>query len=96
MTVGDLSDPSAVEKALAEFDRLGRRAFLKKYGYGMAHSWMVVKDGRECDSKAIVGAAHGYEFGEPLRYDEFSGGASGIHLPIQSEVVRHGRGCSLT
>ena len=46
MTVGDLSDPSAVEKALAEFDRLGRRAFLKKYGYGMAHSWMVVKDGR--------------------------------------------------
>ena len=74
MTVGDLSDPAAVEEALSEFDRIGREAFLEKYGYGMAHSWVVIKHGREYDSKAIAGAAHGYQFGQPLRYDEFTGG----------------------
>ena len=62
MTVGDLSDPAAVEEALAGFDRIGRKAFLEKYGYGIALSWVVIKDGREYDSKAIAGAAHGYQF----------------------------------
>ena len=33
--------------------------------------------GGECDSKAIVGAAHGYELGEPLRYDEIFGRSVG-------------------
>ena len=28
----------------------------------MALSWVVIKDGREYDSKAIAGAAHGYQF----------------------------------
>jgi hypothetical protein len=74
LTVGDLSDPSAVQEAIDEFDRLGREAFLEKYSFGPSASYVIVQNGREYPSKAIVGAAHGYQFDAPLRNVEFSGG----------------------
>jgi len=66
-------------QAVAEHDRLGRDRFLEKYGFGRARSYRLVVDGRTYDSKAIVGAAHGYLPGrEPLAAADFSGGAATV------------------
>lgn len=74
----DLSDRSAVLKAIAEFDALGRSAFLKKYGYGKALTFLLIHNGRQYDSKAIVGAAYQHQFGKPLRNTDFSGGRASV------------------
>jgi len=66
-------------QAVAEYDRLGQNRFLEKYGFGAARSYRLVVDGRAYDSKAIVGAAHGYLPGrEPLTAGDFSGGAATV------------------
>ena len=57
-----LSDVTAdgVERAIAEFDRLDRDAFLAKHGFGKARGYALIRGERRYDSKAIVGVAHGY------------------------------------
>ncbi|MBP2049293.1 hypothetical protein J2Z21_002224 [Streptomyces griseochromogenes] len=66
-----------VSKAIEEYDRLGRDAFLRRYGFGRARRYLLLCGGRHYDSKAIVGAAHGYVPGlQPLAAGEFSGGAA--------------------
>jgi 5-methylcytosine-specific restriction protein A len=47
-------------QAVAEYDRLGQGRFLEKYGFGAARWYWLVVDGKTYDSKAIVGAAHGF------------------------------------
>ncbi|MDB4985055.1 MAG: hypothetical protein JWN04_233, partial [Myxococcaceae bacterium] len=42
MALADLTDPSAVAAALAEFRKLGRQAFLKRYGFGRARSYWLL------------------------------------------------------
>jgi 5-methylcytosine-specific restriction enzyme A len=74
MGLRDVTDPTAVKRAMVEFDQLGRSAFLSKYGFGSARSYFLVEDGRRYDSKALIGAAHGFQHGTPLRASEFSGG----------------------
>ncbi|WP_380880054.1 HNH endonuclease [Sphingomonas sp. DBB INV C78] len=66
----------AVLAALKEYDQLGQRAFLKKYGYKPARTYRLWHDNKPYDSKAIAGAAFGYLPGNPapLRFNEFSGG----------------------
>jgi 5-methylcytosine-specific restriction enzyme A len=73
--LSDLTEP-AVLGALAEFDKLHRDDFLKKYGFGRSRGYFINYQGRAYDSKAIAGAAHGYVGGglKPLRASEFSGG----------------------
>lgn len=44
----------SVLKTVAEHDVLGREAFLSKYGFGEARSYVLVHEGREYDSKAIA------------------------------------------
>ncbi|MCK5712276.1 MAG: (2Fe-2S)-binding protein, partial [Hyphomicrobiaceae bacterium] len=56
----------AVEKAIDECDSRGPDEFLSKYGFGHARQYVLVYEGREYYSKAIVGAAHGY-LGEGYR-----------------------------
>jgi 5-methylcytosine-specific restriction protein A len=66
-------------QAVAEYDRLGQDRFLEKYGFGAARSYWLVVDGKAYDSKAIVGAAHGFLPGqEPLAAADFSGGAATV------------------
>jgi 5-methylcytosine-specific restriction enzyme A len=66
-------------QAVAEYDRLGQDRFLEKYGFGMARSYRLVVDGKTYDSKAVVGAAHGFLPGrEPLAAADFSGGAATV------------------
>lgn len=66
----------SVLQALAECDALGRDTFLAKHGYRKSNAYVLVHEGREYDSKAILGVAFGYEYDTaPLTSDEFSGGA---------------------
>jgi len=86
--LGDLT-ASAVESAIDEFGRIGREAFLAKYGFGPAQDFFIVQDGKSYDSKAIAGAAHGYLPGaEPLRADEFSGGEATVVRRLRLLGVR--------
>jgi 5-methylcytosine-specific restriction enzyme A len=83
MALSDLTE-SAVNKAIEEFDHLGRDTFLKKYGFAKARSYVLHKDGHEYDSKAIAGAAHGYLPGyAALRPNEFSGGEATVRRTLE-------------
>jgi hypothetical protein len=86
MAFTDLRDPDSVSKAIAEFDHRGREGFLTHYGFGKSRDYFLVQNGRFYDSKAIVGAAHGYEFPElgPLRPRDFSGGDSTVRPKLES------------
>lgn len=77
-TVGQLSSQSAVHRALAEFDSLGREEFLRRNGFGKAKAWYLLKDGKHYDSKAIVGVALRYEYGTGLRSADYRGGVGSV------------------
>lgn len=77
VSYADLTDRNAVESALDEFDRLGRRAFLEKYGYGEARDYFLVTDEGRYDSKAIFAAAYEAQHGVAVANDEISGGRAG-------------------
>ncbi len=77
MVLSDL-DREMVLAAIEEYDRLGRDAFLERYGYRGARDYFIIHDGRQYDSKAIVGVAHRGVSGRPLRASEFSGGAATV------------------
>ena len=86
MGLMDINSRQAVLSAVAEYDRLGQPDFLKKYGFGRAREYLLIVDGREYDSKAIVGAAHGYQFPQdgPLRAGKFNGGAATVQRLLES------------
>ena len=64
-----------VEQAIIEFNRLGRRAFLSKSGFGQARGYFLFRGGRRYDAKAVVGVAHGYDRPDigPLLPQDLSG-----------------------
>jgi hypothetical protein len=67
---------SGVTRAIQEYDQIGQSAFLDKYAFGPARRYFLVYEGRQYDSKAIMGAAHGYDHPSlgPLKAADFSGG----------------------
>ena len=48
-----LSDVTAqgVERAMVEFDRLGRKVFLARFGFGQARGYFLIRGERRYDSK---------------------------------------------
>jgi MoxR-like ATPase len=76
----DLIDRESILKALSEFEALGRRNFLEKYGNSPAKNFFLRYKGNYYDSKAICGAAYGYLDPEngPLSPAEFSGGENTV------------------
>jgi hypothetical protein len=86
MSLGDLTSREAVVEAIAEFEAIGREAFLDKYGFGRARAYFLEHQDRWYDSKAIVGAAHGYQFPEkgPLQRTDFSGGKDTVQRKLES------------
>jgi 5-methylcytosine-specific restriction enzyme A len=86
MKLTDLTDPAAVDQALQEFDALGTEAFLKKYGFGAARSYFLVRNGKHYDSKAIAGAAMGFQYPNagPLHPKQFSGGAATVATQLRA------------
>lgn len=92
-----LRSPAAVQAALDEFGLLGRTAFLERYGFGKSRDYLVrnPNSGERCDSKAIIGAAFGYQYPDegPLKPGDFSGGEATVVPKLQSlgfEVVKIG------
>jgi 5-methylcytosine-specific restriction protein A len=88
----DIGSATAILKAVEEFDRIGRPAFLAKYGFSQARRYFLIWHGQLYDSKAIVGAAHGYEFPAegPLGPADFSGGEATVKRKLEGlrfEVV---------
>jgi hypothetical protein len=95
--LAQLQSPAAVQAALDEFVRVGRTAFLERYGFGKSRDYLVrnPRNGDLSDSKAIAGAAYGYQFPEegPLKHAEFSGGEVTVVAKLRSlgfEVVKIG------
>lgn len=77
------SDPisrESVLRAIDEFDRTGRDAFLRRYGFHRARKYLIDHRGRLYDSKAIYGVAHRFEYAGagPLSSNKFSGGKDHI------------------
>ena len=74
--LSDITSRAAVISAIAEFDQIGREQFLRKYGFGPSRRYFLEHNSGHYDSKAIVGAAYGYQFPSrgPLKNTEFSGG----------------------
>jgi 5-methylcytosine-specific restriction protein A len=91
MALADLTDPDAVRQAIAEFDERGRDAFLEEYGFHPARDNFIELNGKQYDSKAIVGVAHQYQHGSPMAPGDFSGGDSTVANRLEKlgfEVTR--------
>lgn len=86
MGLASLNDRAAVISAVQEFDEVGRTNFLRKYGFAPARSYFLVLYGRFYDSKAIVAAAHGYQFPQqgPLASIDFSGGERTVRAKLEA------------
>jgi hypothetical protein len=90
--LSDLSERNALLQAMAEYDELGRDAFLARYGYGPARSYFVLHNGKRYDSKALAGVAVGKQFpaAGPLMASDFSGGEATVKAKLEQlgfEVV---------
>jgi putative restriction endonuclease len=85
MALSDITDRGAVLSAIAEFDRIGRDAFLAKYDFGESRSYWLVHEGKRYDSKAIIGAAHGYARPDlgALAATDFSGGEATVQRKLE-------------
>jgi hypothetical protein len=80
MALTAITSAEAVADAMAEYDAIGSAAFLEKYGFGPARRFWLVHEGRRYDSKAIAGAAYGYQHPTQgsLRARDFSGGETTV------------------
>jgi hypothetical protein len=85
MSLSALTDRAAVLQAMAEFDEIGRDAFLARYSYGPARTYFVLHEGRRYDSKALAGAAVGKQFPDdgPLKAAVFSGGEATVKAKFE-------------
>lgn len=77
MSLANLTS-AAVASAIAEYDALGRDAFLATYGFGDAKKYWIIHDGNRYPSKAIAGAAHKFVDGHALSAAIFSGGENTV------------------
>jgi hypothetical protein len=85
MALADLTESTAVLRAIEEADALGRQSFLDKYGFGPSRDYFLSYGGKLYDSKAIVGAAHGYQHPAlgPLKSNDFSGGEPTVQRKLE-------------
>lgn len=85
MALGDVT-VGGVERAIAEFDRLGREAFLDRFGFRKGRGYFLTRQGHRYDSKALVGVAHGYDRPDlgPLLAHNFSGGEATVARLLES------------
>jgi 5-methylcytosine-specific restriction protein A len=72
MSLADVTAP-AVLAAVAEFNNLGREAFLEKYGFAPDKAYFLDINGKLYDSQAIVGVAHGISGDRTWGPEDFSG-----------------------
>lgn len=79
-TLSNITDPLSIHKAIDEFDKIGRKKFLSKYGFGSRANYFILHNGKHYDSKAIVGVAHKFARPDlgPLPPSRFSGGKNRV------------------
>ncbi|MCX7109216.1 MAG: HNH endonuclease signature motif containing protein [Proteobacteria bacterium] len=82
MSYLDVTEKSAVLKAIKEFDELGRDKFLEAYGFGHARSYFISYDGKEYDCKPILWAAYKHQFGTPL----LAKASSGVNKTVRPKL----------
>ena len=89
---------AGVLAAMDEYQSLGRDVFLERYGFAPAVRYVIVQDGWRYPSKAIAGAAHGFDLPKSgaLKPDQFSGGErtvvkrlTELGFTVLDEVPRH-------
>lgn len=85
MGLSDITDRQSILDSIAEFDRLTREPFLRKYGFGRSKSYWLIHNEKRYDSKAIVGAAHGNARPDlgPLKAAEFTGGEASVQSKLE-------------
>ena len=85
MGLAEITGRQPVLEAIAEFDRLHRDPFLKKYGFGRSPAYWLIHGGKRYDSKAIIGAAHGYARPDlgPLKAAGFTGGEARVQRKLE-------------
>jgi 5-methylcytosine-specific restriction protein A len=83
MTFSEVTADS-VYAALAEFDRVGRVAFLRGARFGRSKAYFLFHNGRLYDSKAIVGYAHGTCTGTRLEPKDFSGDEEAVTARLEA------------
>ena len=85
MGLSNITSREPVLAAIKEYDHIGREPFLQKYGFGGSKRYWLVRDGNRYDSKAIVGAAHGYARPDlgPMQAHDFSGGAATVQRRLE-------------
>lgn len=72
-----LTNHSAVDAAIEEFDRIGRDAFLHKYGFGESKDYFLLTENGRYDTKPLYAAACLKQHGVALGPDDFNGGRHG-------------------
>ena len=82
--LSQLTSRDAVIAAVHEYDQLGKKAFLKKYGFAEARGYLLIHDEKEYDSKAIAGVAYKNQFGTLLTAADFSGGHATVQKKLNS------------
>ncbi len=74
-----------VLQAMEEYDRIGDREFLRRYGFGRSRIYTVWSKGQEYDSTAILGAAYFHATGTPAGPGDFSGGEKGAATVLEEK-----------
>lgn len=77
---------AAVRQAIDECDRLGRDAFLERYGFARAKDYVLVVDGKDYDSKAIAAVANKWAPGGRralTTQDNISGGNADVATKLK-------------
>jgi hypothetical protein len=77
MVTWDKVSPADVERALAEYDRLGPAAFFAAHGFSFATTYELIWDERRYPPKAILGTAYEFATGQRLASGDFEGGKAG-------------------
>ena len=77
MVTWDKVSPADVERALAEYDRLGPAAFFAAHGFSFATTYELIWNERRYPPKAILGTAYEFATGRRLASGDFEGGKTG-------------------
>ena len=85
--ITEITNRKSIERAIAEYDEIGKNTFLSRYGYGESREYLIINNAKYYDSKAIVGVAYKYQFPneEPLKHTEFSGGLNTV-VPLLTQL----------
>lgn len=66
-----------VERALAEYDRLGAQQVFDRHGFAPTTTYKLIWQERDYPPKAILGTAYEFATGERLASSDFDAGKSG-------------------